>query len=72
MRTGQVLVTRDGPGGSERHAEVIRSIGVNSGPPYLVRWLDTGHVDLLYPDGDVWVEPRTHLHTPERRGNRCG
>lgn len=72
MRTGQVLVTRDGPDGGAREAEVVEVLGVNGGPPFLVRWLDSGRTCLLFPDSDVWTEPRTHWHLPAQRGNRCG
>lgn len=72
MRTGQVLVTRDGPGGAAREAEVVEVLGVNAGPPFRVRWRDTGRTSLLYPDGDVWTEPCTHPRLPEQRGNRSG
>jgi Domain of unknown function (DUF1918) len=72
MRCGQVLVTHDGPGGAAREAEVVEVLGVNCGPPFRVRWLDTGRTSLLFPDSDVWTEPRTHPRVPRQRGNRCG
>jgi hypothetical protein len=72
MRVGQVLIRRDRPSGTVRAAEVVEVLGVNAGPPFLVRWLDSGRTSLLYPDSDVWPEPRTHQHVPEQRGNRCG
>lgn len=72
MRTGQVLVTHDGPGGASRQAEVVEVLGVNAGPPFRVRWRDTGRTSLLFPDSDVWTEPCTHLSRPGRRGGRAG
>jgi hypothetical protein len=72
MRAGQVLVTLGGPSGAPREAEVVEVLGVNAGPPFLVRWLDTGRTSLLYPDSDVWPGPRTHPPVPDQRGNRCG
>ena len=72
MRVGQVLQTRDGPGGAVREAEVVEVLGANAGPPFLVRWLDTGRTSTLYPDDDVWTELRPHRMVPEQRGNRCG
>jgi hypothetical protein len=72
MRVGQVLVRRDGPSGAMREAEVVEVLGVNAGPPFLVRWLDSGRTSVLYPDSDVWLEPRTPPIVPEQPGNRCG
>jgi hypothetical protein len=72
MRAGQVLVTRDGATGAAREVAVVEVLGVNAGPPFLVRWLDTGRTGVLYPDGDVWTEPPTHPRLPVQRGNRCG
>ncbi len=72
MRAGQVLVTRDGRKGAVREVEVVEVRGVNAGPPFLVRWLDTGRTSVLYPDSDVWTEPPTHPRVLEQRGNRCG
>lgn len=72
MRTGQVLVTRTGPDGTARRAVVLEVLGVNGGPPFRVRWRDTGHTGLLYPDRDVWTEAPAHPRVPEQRGNRCG
>ena len=72
MRAGQVLMTRRGPAGALREAEVVEVLGVNAGPPFRVRWLDTGRMTVLYPDSDVWAEPRTHPHVLDQHGNRCG
>lgn len=72
MRTGQLLVTQDGPDGAVREAEVLAVLGANAGPPFLVRWLDSGRTGLLYPDGDVWAGPRPRPQVPVQWGNRCG
>lgn len=72
MRAGQVLVTRDGQTGALRKAEVIEVLGVNAGPPFRVRWFDTGWTTLLYPHDDVWPEPRHEPRVHVGRGNRCG
>lgn len=72
MRRGQVLTTPGVRGASAREAEVVEVRGVNGGPPFLVRWLDTGRTSLLFPDCDVWIEPPTHPRVPQQHGNRCG
>jgi hypothetical protein len=72
MRTGQVLLVRDGRRGAGRVAEVVEVLGVNAGPPFVVRWLDTGRTSVVYPDGDVWTERVPHPAPREPHGNRCG
>ena len=72
MRAGQLLTTRDGPDGAVREAEIVEVLGVNAGPPFLVRWTDSGRTSLLYPDSDVWTERRSLRPVPEQRGNRSG
>jgi hypothetical protein len=72
MRTGQVLLVRDGRRGAGRVAEVVRVLGVNAGPPFLVRWLDSGRTSVVSPDGDVWTERVPHPAPREPHGNRCG
>ena len=39
-----------------RDAEVLEVRGSDGGPPYLVRWQDTGRVSLHYPGSDSAVE----------------
>ena len=44
-------------GGRERDAEILEAHGDDGGPPFLVRWEDSGRVSLLYPGADARVEP---------------
>ena len=46
-------------GDPDRHAEIVDVRGADGGPPYLVRWDDTGHQTLVFPGTDAVVE---HLH----------
>jgi CBS domain-containing protein len=39
-----------------RDAEVLEARGQDGGPPYLVRWEDSGRVSLHYPGSDAAVE----------------
>jgi CBS domain-containing protein len=39
-----------------RDAEVLEARGEDGGPPYLVRWQDSGRVSLHYPGSDAAVE----------------
>jgi len=43
-------------GGRERDAEILECRGAGGGPPFLVRWGDSGRVSLLYPGTDARVE----------------
>ena len=75
MRSGQVLVVRHAGRAAVRAAEVVEVLGANAGPPFRVRWLDTGRTFLLHPDSDVWTVPRTHRGVAMQRGDRwlrCG
>jgi CBS domain-containing protein len=43
-------------GGQGRDAEILEARGDEGGPPFLVRWEDSGRVSLLYPGSDAHVE----------------
>ncbi|HEX2503195.1 MAG TPA: CBS domain-containing protein [Miltoncostaeaceae bacterium] len=43
-------------GGPERDAEILEARGEGGGPPFLVRWEDSGRVSLLYPGSDARIE----------------
>lgn len=42
-------------GEPDRDAEILEARGPDGGPPFLVRWSDTGHVGLIYPGSDAFV-----------------
>ncbi len=44
-----------------RDGEVLEVRGPDGGPPYRVRWADTGHDALFFPGPDATVN---HLHDP--------
>ena len=48
-----------------RDAEILDVLGPDGGPPYRVRWSDTGEETLLFPGSDATVD---HLaaHMPTR------
>jgi hypothetical protein len=59
-------------GEPERDAEILEVRGPDGGPPYLVRWQDTGVVATLYPGSDAAVEHIPHRATkPKSRGRRA-
>jgi CBS domain-containing protein len=52
----RLVITAHHQGGRPRDAEVLEVRGADGGPPYLVRWEDTGRVSLHYPGSDARVE----------------
>jgi len=42
-------------GEPERTCEVLEVHGAAGGPPYVVRWSDTGHETLFFPGPDAAV-----------------
>jgi hypothetical protein len=51
-------------GEPDRDCEVLEVHGESGGPPYLVRWGDSGHESLFFPGPDAAVQ---QLHRPETR-----
>jgi hypothetical protein len=41
----------------ERDGEILEVRGAGGEPPYVVRWLDTGHEALVFPGPDAVVRP---------------
>lgn len=44
----------------DRDCEVIEVHGADGGPPYLVRWGDSGHETLFFPGSDASVQQAEH------------
>jgi hypothetical protein len=44
-----------------RDGEILEAHGAGGGPPYVVRWSDTGHESLFFPGPDAFVE---HFERP--------
>jgi hypothetical protein len=56
-RAGDRLVIRSHHLGEPiRDGEILEVRGEDGGPPFLVRWSDTGEESLLYPGSDAAVE----------------
>lgn len=51
----QLLVKGHHVGDHDRRGVVLEVRGENGGPPYLVRWDDTGHETLFFPGSDCQV-----------------
>jgi len=52
----RIIVHAPRLGGHDRDGEVVAVRGPEGGPPYVVRWSDTGKETLLFPG------PDTELH----------
>jgi hypothetical protein len=46
-RAGDTLVV---PGGHTRTGVILRVVGRNGAPPYVIKWLSDGHIAMVTPD----------------------
>ncbi len=53
----RLVIAAHHQGEPPRDAEVLEARGPDGGPPYLVRWEDTGRVSLHYPGPDAAITP---------------
>jgi uncharacterized protein DUF1918 len=51
----RIVVASSTTGRVARDGEVLEVRGKDSGPPYLVRWTDSGSTGLFYPGPDAHV-----------------
>lgn len=57
----------------EQHAEILEVRTEDGSPPYVVRWLVTGHEATVYPGPDaVVVSAAEHSRAAERAAARTG
>jgi hypothetical protein len=54
-RTARAPGTRQGD--TNRDGEILEVRGDDGRPPYLVRWSDTGHEGLFFPEAGAVVRP---------------
>jgi hypothetical protein len=47
-------------GEPDRDAEILEVRGADGGPPYVVRWEDSGHETLFFPGSDAVVQHFEH------------
>lgn len=60
-RVGDRIVIRGHRVGEPlRDCEVLEVRGPEGGPPFLVRWEDSGHETLFFPGSDATVEHLAH------------
>lgn len=59
---GDRLVVRGRRQGEpDRDAEILDVRGAEDGPPFLVRWSDSGHTGLYFPSSDAFVKHEAHV-----------
>jgi hypothetical protein len=51
----RIVIAPRAVGGVVRDGEILETRGPDGGPPYLVRWTDSGHEALYYPGVDAQV-----------------
>ena len=57
----------------DQHAEIIAVRSQDGSPPYVVRWLVTGHEATVYPGSDaVVVSAAEHTKASRRAAGRAG
>ena len=49
-----------------RDAEILEVRGAEGGPPYVVRWSDTGHEAFVFPGPDAVVQHFEHGAPPAK------
>ena len=60
-RVGDRIVIRGHHvGESIRDGEILDVRGPDGGPPYIVRWEDSGHETLFFPGSDALIEHLAH------------
>lgn len=63
----RLLIRSHRLGEPSRDAEILEVLGDGGGPPFRVRWDDTGAESLFFPGNDAHVE---HFQAGTRRGRR--
>lgn len=60
-RVGDRIVIRGHRVGEPiRDGEILEVRGPDGGPPYIVRWEDSGHETLFFPGSDALIEHLAH------------
>ena len=54
----RIVVRGHHVGDPNRDCEVLEVHGTDGGPPYLVRWGDSGHTTLFFPGPDAAIQGR--------------
>lgn len=52
----RLVVRAHHQGEPERDAEILEVLGTAAAPHYRVQWQDDGHVSIVYPAADVFIQ----------------
>jgi hypothetical protein len=52
----RIVIAGHRMGEPERDCEVLEVRGPDGGPPFVVRWCDSGHETLFFPGADATVQ----------------
>jgi hypothetical protein len=52
----RIVVKGHRVGEQQRDGEILEVRGRDGEPPYLVRWSDDGHVALVFPGADAYID----------------
>lgn len=61
----QLIIDGHRVGEPRRVGEIVEVRGADGGPPYRVRWDDSGSVTLLFPGPDCRIVPLTETRDEE-------
>jgi hypothetical protein len=64
----RIIVRGHHLGEPDRDGEVLEVRGTNGGPPFVVRWEDSGHTGLFFPGPDAMVQHFEHAAAPATTG----
>jgi hypothetical protein len=56
----QIIVENTRISTPKRDGEILEIHGKDGGPPYVVRWSDTGHTALVFPGPDAHIHHLEH------------
>jgi hypothetical protein len=66
---GDLLVV---PGRESRVGQVIRVIGQDGAPPYVVKWQSDGHIAMVTPSQYARIVPASHRASPRSSAESAG
>ena len=63
----RIIIRGHRVGEPDRDCEVLDVRGPDGGPPYIVRWADSGHETLFFPGSDAMLQHFEHATTGRKR-----
>ena len=58
----RIIIRGHRVGEPDRDAEILEVRGADGGPPFVVRWSDSGHETLFFPGNDAYIQHFEHAH----------